>query len=74
MRIFFCQVARNKEDFKIQFLEDMYSRGKYTLSQREYLWNTRLRGCPKNFKELTFKLIYGFDNHCCLSLMLLVMF
>lgn len=39
-----CQVGKNKEDFKIQFLENMYSRGKYTLSEREYLWNERLRG------------------------------
>ena len=39
-----CQVATNKDDFTIQFLEDMFSRGKYTLSEREYLWNERLRG------------------------------
>ena len=39
-----CQVGKNKEDYRIQFLENMYSRGKFSLSEREYLWNERLRG------------------------------
>ena len=39
-----CQVGKNKDDYKIQFLENMYSRGKFSLSEREYLWNERLRG------------------------------
>ena len=39
-----CEVCRNKCDFSIKFLESMYSRGKYSLSEREYLWNERLRG------------------------------
>ena len=39
-----CEVGRNREDYTIQYLENMYSRGKYTLSEREYLWNERLRG------------------------------
>ena len=39
-----CEVGRNKEDYTVQYLENMYSRGKYTLSEREYLWNERLRG------------------------------
>ena len=39
-----CEVGKNKEDFKIQFLENMYARGKFSLSEREYLWNERLRG------------------------------
>ena len=39
-----CSVGKEKTDFSIQFLESMYSRGKYSLSEREYLWNERLRG------------------------------
>ena len=39
-----CQVGKSGEDFSIQFLENMFSRGKYSLSEREHLWNTRLRG------------------------------
>ena len=39
-----CQVGKSKKDFSIQYLENMYSRGKYSLSEREYLWNVRLRG------------------------------
>lgn len=39
-----CGVGKNKEDYTIHYLENMYSRGKYTLSEREYLWNERLRG------------------------------
>ena len=31
-----------KDDYKIQFLERLSCRGKYTLSEREYLWNERL--------------------------------
>ena len=39
-----CQVGKSKDDFCIQYLENIYSRGKYSLSEREYLWNERLRG------------------------------
>ena len=39
-----CQVCKRKKDFSIQYLENMFSRGKYSLSEREYLWNERLRG------------------------------
>ena len=39
-----CPLGKSMEDFSIQFLENMYSRGKYSLSEREYLWNERLRG------------------------------
>ena len=39
-----CQIGKSKENYTIQFLENVYSRGKYTLSEREYLWNERLRG------------------------------
>ena len=39
-----CHVGKDKTDFSIQFLENVQSRGKYSLSEREYLWNERLRG------------------------------
>lgn len=39
-----CSIGKLKTDFSIQFLESIYSRGKYSLSEREYLWNERLRG------------------------------
>ena len=39
-----CQLGKRKENFSIHFLENIYSRGKYSLSEREYLWNERLRG------------------------------
>ena len=34
----------NPNDVKMQFLENVWDRGKYSLSEREYLWNRRLKG------------------------------
>ena len=34
-----CSIGKQKTDFSVQYLESMYSRGKYTLSEKEYLWN-----------------------------------
>ena len=34
----------NCSEVKMQFLENVWSRGKYSLSEREYLWNRRLKG------------------------------
>ena len=34
----------NPENFKVSFVEDYRGRGKYTLSEREYLWNYRIKG------------------------------
>ena len=39
-----CALGRSKELYTIQFLENCLSRGKYTLSEREFLWNIRLGG------------------------------
>ena len=39
-----CEHGRNKREYKIIFLENIKNRGKYTLSEREYLWNERLGG------------------------------
>ena len=39
-----CPFGKKKEEYTVQFLENNLNRGKYTLSEREYLWNERLRG------------------------------
>ena len=39
-----CAIGGNKELYNIQFLENVYTRGKHTLSERESLWNKRLGG------------------------------
>ena len=38
-----CSMGKQKSELSFHYLENMYSRGKYTLSEREYLWNERLR-------------------------------
>ena len=39
-----CKSNPTLDDVKIQFLENVWNRGKYSLSEREYLWNKRLKG------------------------------
>ena len=39
-----CDSKPTAGDVKVQFLENMWNRGKYSLSEREYLWNRRLKG------------------------------
>ena len=39
-----CTERPTTNDVKIQLLENMWNRGKYSLSEREYLWNRRLKG------------------------------
>ena len=39
-----CSQGKDRDKFRIQFLENCFNRGKYTLSEREYLWNERLGG------------------------------
>ena len=39
-----CKSNPTTNDVKIQFLENVWDRGKYSLSEREYLWNKRLKG------------------------------
>ena len=39
-----CKSKPTLGDVKIQFLENVWDRGKYSLSEREYLWNKRLKG------------------------------
>ena len=47
-----CTIGREKHSYSVQFLENVFSRGKYTLSEREYLWNERLRGLMNVQKTL----------------------
>ena len=37
-------LERCNKDVKIQLVENVWTRGKYSLSEREYLWNRRLKG------------------------------
>ena len=39
-------------NFSISFIEDYRNRGKYTLSEREYLWNSRIKGVINDQKTL----------------------
>ena len=39
-----CMKGRSVTGYTIQFLENVCNRGKYSLSEREYLWNHRLKG------------------------------
>ena len=39
-----CPSKPKVGDVKIQFLENVWNRGKYSLSEREFLWNKRLKG------------------------------
>ena len=39
-----CQSKPSTQDVQIQLVENVWSRGKYSLSEREYLWNHRLKG------------------------------
>ena len=38
-----CQ-ASSKEDFDFVMLQNVHDRGKYSLSEQEYLWNKRIQG------------------------------
>ena len=39
-----CEKCSNLKDCSITFVEDYLGRGKYSLSEREYLWNSRVKG------------------------------
>ena len=39
-----CTQGRSVTGYTIQFLENVCNRGKFSLSEREYLWNHRLKG------------------------------
>ena len=39
-----CKSKPTLSNVKVQFLENVWDRGKYSLSEREHLWNRRLKG------------------------------
>ena len=39
-----CHICYTTHDFKVTYVESYHDRGKYTLSERELLWNERMRG------------------------------
>ena len=47
-----CNVCENGTDFKWTLVENQLKRGKYSLSEREYLWNNRIRGSINTHKTL----------------------
>ena len=47
-----CEQCIDTGNFKVSFVEDYRNRGKYTLSEREYLWNYRIKGVINGQKTL----------------------
>ena len=47
-----CEQCKGSMNFSISFVEDYRRRGKYTLSEREYLWNSRMKGVINGQKTL----------------------
>ena len=47
-----CSVCHNVNDFQVSYVENYHKRGKYTLSEREFLWNYRVRGTINTQKTL----------------------
>ena len=47
-----CGECKVSKEFKCSFVEDYRSRGKYSLSEREYLWNYRIKGIINDQKTL----------------------
>ncbi len=39
-----CKTNPTQGDVKVQFLENVWDKGKYSLSEREFLWTKRLKG------------------------------
>ena len=39
-----CNSCNSASDFSISFVENFLNRGKYSLSEREFLWNRRIKG------------------------------
>ena len=47
-----CGQCKGSLDFSVSFIEDYRKRGKFTLSEREYLWNFRMKGVINDQKTL----------------------
>ena len=39
-----CPMCKSAKDFKVSYVENYQKRGKYSLSEREFLWNHRIKG------------------------------
>ena len=48
-----CNVCNDTTDFKMTLVENLLMRGKYSLSEREFLWNERIRGSINAQKTLS---------------------
>ena len=47
-----CKDCKEVKDFSITYVEDYQKRGKYSLSEREFLWNFRIKGNMNTQKTL----------------------
>ena len=47
-----CQQCNSEKDFTFNYVESYLSRGKYSLSEREMLWNERMKGLINVHKTL----------------------
>ena len=47
-----CHTCYHTGDFKVTLCENYFKRGKYSLSEREYLWNYRIKGTMNVQKTL----------------------
>ena len=47
-----CRQCNGTSDFSMSLIEDYTKRGKFTLSEREYLWNFRMKGVINDQKTL----------------------
>ena len=47
-----CHTCYHTGDFKVTLCENYFKRGKYSLSEREYLWNHRIKGTMNVQKTL----------------------
>ena len=47
-----CQQCNCVKDFSVTYVENYFSRGKYSLSEREMLWNERIKGTVNVHKTL----------------------
>ena len=47
-----CKECNTAKDFNITYLENLMMRGKYSLSEREYFWNNRIKGVINTQKTL----------------------
>ena len=47
-----CSSCNEANDFNIMYVENYINRGKYSLSEREYFWNHRIKGVINTQKTL----------------------